>query len=214
MKALADSIQAFATAIGGPGLFIIAFLDSSFLSFPEVNDLLVVTTVLAYPHWLVYYAGLSTLGSLLGCLTLYYAARHGGERFIRTRFRGPTLERATRLSREYGVVALLVPSLLPPPAPFKIFVLLAGVSGVSPVAFTLTIALGRGIRFFGIGLLTFWYGEAITQMLAANGRTIAYWLAGGALAVALAVVAWKRLRRRTVLTSAAGADIMPERPTP
>jgi membrane protein YqaA with SNARE-associated domain len=210
MKALAHWIQALAIAIGGPGLFIIAFLDSSFLSFPEVADGLVFTTVLQHPHWMIYYAGLSTLGSVLGCLSLYYVFRRGGDALVRRRFSGPMLDRATRLVRRYGVLALLIPSLLPPPAPFKIFVVLAGVSGMSALPFALTIAIGRGIRYFGIGLLTVWYGEQAMTFLAANGKLVAYWLAGAVLAAALVAVAWRRLRRpRHVLTSATEADIMP-----
>ena len=91
MKALLHAIQALATAIGGPGVFIIAFLDSSFLSFPEVPDGLVVSTVLAHPHWMVYYAGLATIGSVLGCLALYLFFRKGGEALVRRRFNGPML---------------------------------------------------------------------------------------------------------------------------
>jgi len=210
MKALLHAIQALATAIGGPGVFIIAFLDSSFLSFPEVPDGLVVSTVLAHPHWMVYYAGFATLGSVLGCLALYYFFRKGGDALVRRRFSGPMLDRATRLSRRYGVFALLVPSLLPPPAPFKIFVVLAGVSGMPAVPFALTIAVGRGIRYFGIGLLTVWYGDQAMAFLGANGKLIAYWLAGAVLVAALVAFAWKRLRGgRRVLTSATEADIMP-----
>jgi membrane protein YqaA with SNARE-associated domain len=210
MKALLQAIQALATAIGGPGAFIIAFLDSSFLSFPEVPDGLVFSTVRANPHWMVYYSGLATLGSVLGCLALYYVFRRGGDALVRKRFNGPMLERATRLSQRYGVLALLVPSLLPPPAPFKIFVVLAGVSGMPAVPFALTIAIGRGLRYFGIGLLTVWYGDQAMVFLAANGRVIGYWLAGLVLVAALVAFAWKRLRAgRGVLTSATGADIMP-----
>jgi len=210
MKALLHAIQALAIAIGGPGVFIIAFLDSSFLSFPEVPDGLVVSTVLAHPHWMVYYAGLATIGSVLGCLALYFFFRKGGEALVRRRFNGPMLDRATRLSRRYGVLALLVPSLLPPPAPFKIFVVLAGVSGMPAVPFALTIALGRGIRYFGIGLLTVWYGDQATAFLTANGKVIAYWLVGAVLVAALVAFGWKRLRAgRGVLTSATEAEIMP-----
>jgi membrane protein YqaA with SNARE-associated domain len=210
MNAIAQAIKAFATAIGGPGLFIIAFLDSSFLSFPEVPDGLVFSAVLAHPRWMVYYAGLSTLGSVLGCLAIYYVFRKGGDALVRRRFSGPTLDRATRLSRRYGILALLIPSLLPPPAPFKIFVVLAGVSGVAPLPFALTIALGRGLRFFGIGLLTVWYGKQAETFLAANGKLIAYWLAGAVLVAALVAFAWRRFRgSRNVLTSATEADIIP-----
>jgi membrane protein YqaA with SNARE-associated domain len=210
MRALAQAIQALATAIGGPGVFIIAFLDSSFLSFPEVPDGLVFSTVLARPHWMVYYAGLATVGSVIGCLALYAVFRKGGDALVRRRFNGPMLDRATRLSRRYGVLALLVPSLLPPPAPFKIFVVLAGVSGMPALPFALTIAVGRGIRYFGIGLLTVWYGNQAMAFLASNGTLIAYWLAGAVLVAALVAFGWKRLRGgRGVLTSATEADIIP-----
>jgi membrane protein YqaA with SNARE-associated domain len=208
MKTVLAWIQAFATAIGGPGLFIIAFLDSSFLSFPEVNDLLVISMVAKYPHWMPFYAGLSTLGSVLGCLSIYYPARRGGEALIRRRFSARTFDRATLLSQRYGVLALLVPSLLPPPAPFKIFVLLAGVSGMKPSPFALTIAIGRGLRYFGIGLLTVWYGEQARTFLEANGRSVAYWVAGLLVACVIVFVAVRHLRRNGSLTSATGADIM------
>ena len=165
MKALLHAIQALAIAIGGPGVFIIAFLDSSFLSFPEVPDGLVVSTVLAHPHWMVYYAGLATIGSVLGCLALYFFVRKGGEALVRRRFNGPMLDRATRSSRRYGVLALLVPSLLPPPAPFKIFVVLAGVAACRRCRSRWRSRIGRGIRYFGIGLLTVWYGDQATAFL-------------------------------------------------
>src|SRR5438045_3233226 len=119
-------IKAFAIGIGGPGLFIIGALDSSFLSFPEINDLLVIVMVTHHPRWMVYYATLATLGSITGCLALYYVARKGGQGLVTRRFKGGTVEWGTNLMRKYGAMALLVPALLPPPAPFKIFVLLAG----------------------------------------------------------------------------------------
>ncbi len=210
MKTVVAWIQAFASAIGGPGLFIIAFLDSSFLSFPQVADLIVVSAVLQHPYWMAYYAGLATLGSVLGCLSIYQVARKGGETFIRRRFHGPMLERATRLSQRYGALALFVPAILPPPAPFKIFVLLAGVSGMRPVPFALAIAAGRGLRYFGIGLLTVWYGAATMAFLEENERTVVYWILG-LLGVAFVLGAlWYLIRgRHHALTSASEADIIP-----
>ena len=73
----------------------------------------------------------ATLGSLAGCLVLYYIGRKGGEALVRKRFTGDKVERAMARLQRYGVMAVLIPSLLPPPAPFKIFVLLAGVAGIS-----------------------------------------------------------------------------------
>ena len=123
-------IEAFALSIGGPGLFIIAFLDSSFLSFPEVNDLLIVLMVVNHPERMVLYATMATLGSVAGCLALYFVGRKGGERCCAKRFSGGSVERAVDLMRKYGAMALIVPALLPPPAPFKIFVLMGGVANI------------------------------------------------------------------------------------
>jgi membrane protein YqaA with SNARE-associated domain len=210
MKTALAWIKAFAAAIGGPGLFIIAFLDSSFLSFPQVTDLLVISTIVQHPYWMVYYAGMATAGSVAGCLAIYYVARKGGDALVRRRFKGGLLERAHRLVERYGVLTLLVPSILPPPAPFKIFVLLAGASRMSVRSFVAAIATGRGIRYFGIGLLTVWYGQRAMTFLEENGRLTAFAIAGTIAVLGIVYVLWKRLRRRgAALTPASGADIMP-----
>jgi membrane protein YqaA with SNARE-associated domain len=132
-------IKGFALSIGAPGIFIIAFLDSSFLSFPQVNDLLIVMSVIGHPDRMVLYAGMATLGSISGCLALYYAGRKGGEAMLRKRFKGGSLERVSGLMRKYGALALIVPALLPPPAPFKVFVLMAGVAKVPVYTFVWAI---------------------------------------------------------------------------
>jgi membrane protein YqaA with SNARE-associated domain len=202
MKTFVTWIQTVAAAIGGPGLFIIAFLDSSFISLPQINDLLVISMVIQHPYWMPYYALMATAGSVAGCLVLYSLARKGGDALIRKRFSGRSLERATRLTQRYGVLALVVPAILPPPAPFKLFVLLAGVSGVKPMPFALSIAIGRGLRYLAIGVLSVWYGQAAVAFLETHGKTVAIWLA---VVIVVATVAWavvRHLRREPALTSA------------
>lgn len=204
MKTFVASVQAFAATIGGPGLFIIAFLDSSFLSLPQINDLLVIAMVIQHPYWMPYYAAMATAGSVAGCLTLYYIARKGGDAFIRKRIHGKRLDRATQLVQRYGVLALVVPALLPPPAPFKLFVLMAGVSGVRPLPFALSIAAGRGLRYFLIGILSIWYGQRAVTFLETHGREVAIWTA---VAVGVAAVAWillRQFRRRDPALTSAG----------
>jgi membrane protein YqaA with SNARE-associated domain len=192
MRRLIAWIQAFAIGIGGPGLFLIGFLDSSVLSLPEINDILVVSMVMQHPERLVYYAAMSTLGSIAGCFLLYWLGYKGGEAFLRKRFNPRRVERGLALFRQYGVVAIFVPAILPPPAPFKIFVLLAGVSRVNPWTFAGAIAAGRGVRYFGEGLLAIWYGEQTIAFLEQHGLTIAIVIAAiGALAGAW----WVRRRR-------------------
>jgi membrane protein YqaA with SNARE-associated domain len=172
MGGFVDWIQATALALGGPGLFIIAFLDSSFLSLPEINDLLLIWMVTQHKARMPYYAAASMLGSVAGCLVLYYVGRVS-EQWVAKRFNADRLERTMKTFQRYGVMAVLVPSLLPPPAPFKVFVLLAGVAGIRVQSFALAIAIGRGIRYFGEGLLAIWYGDRALEYVVANGRPIA-----------------------------------------
>ena len=193
MKQLGQWVLAFAEAIGGPGLFLIAFLDSSFLSFPQANDLLIVLKVAQNKELMPYYAGLATLGSLAGCLALYAVARKGGEAIIRKRARSDRIEKVRAAFDRYGLLAILVPSILPPPAPFKLFVLMAGVGAYPVSKFVFALILGRGFRYFGIGLLTVWYGDAAIALLEEHGRMVSYVVAG---LVVAGVAAYALARRR------------------
>jgi membrane protein YqaA with SNARE-associated domain len=195
MRQLLDWIEAFARTWGGPGLFLIAFLDSSFLSFPQANDLLIVLMVVRSKPLMPYYAAMATLGSLTGCLVIYHLARKGGEAALRKRLKAKRLERGKQLFQKYGLWALLIPSILPPPAPFKVFVLLAGVSGVPVSKFVLAIAIGRGFRYFAIGLLTLWYGEAALGFVKEHGRETAI-VAAVLIAAGVAVAIWWRRHSR------------------
>lgn len=194
MSRFVDRIQAFALALGGPGLFIIAFLDSSFLSLPEINDLLLIWMVTQHKSRMIYYASCATLGSVAGCMVLYYVGRKGDE-WISRRFSAARREKTLAAFHRYGVMAVLIPSLLPPPAPFKIFVLLAGIAGISVGRFALAITIGRGIRYFGEGLLAVYYGDRAMDFLTSNGRQVSIALVG---LIALAFAAYlltKRIRR-------------------
>jgi len=195
MSRIVSWVQAFALSVGGPGLFFIAFLDSSFLSLPEINDILVIVMVIENKPLMPYYAFMATAGSVTGCLLLYFIGRRGGEALIKRKFGGPRLDRAMELSRKYGVLAVAVPALLPPPAPFKVFVLLAGVAKVPILSFSLAVAFGRGLRYFGEGWLAVRYGEAAIQLLEENGRVVAFTLAAVVLIGGAAYVFWHRRQR-------------------
>jgi membrane protein YqaA with SNARE-associated domain len=191
MKRLLAWVQSVAMSIGGPGLFIIAFLDSSFLSFPQVVDLLIITMAIQQPYRMVYYASMATVGSVVGCLALYAVARRGGEAWMHSRFRGDRVAKARTLFQRHGVAAVLVMSLLPPPAPFKLFVLLAGVSAMPWRRFAVTVTIGRAGRYFGEGVLAIWYGRQVFEFLQKHGKVVA--IIG--LLLAAAGTAWF-LRRR------------------
>src|SRR6476661_9095185 len=126
MKRVLEWVQGFALALGGPVLFLIALLDSSFLSFPEVVDLLIILFVTRHKERMIYYALLATLGSMAGCFMLYLLGRKGGEAFLRRKFHERHVDRALAVFQRHGLLAIAVPSILPPPIPFKPFVLIAG----------------------------------------------------------------------------------------
>lgn len=149
-----------AEALGSPGLFLLAFLDSSFLSFPQVVDIFMVGLVVRYPERLLWYAALPTIGSVAGAYILYALARRGGENFIRKRMHERHVDRALEVFRRYGMLAVAIPAIMPPPMPFKIFILAAGASGMSRRDFLIAISLGRGVRYFGEAFVAAWYGEA------------------------------------------------------
>lgn len=160
-----SAVEAWASEVGGLGLFVVATLDSSFLSFPQVNDLLILYLSTRHPERMPYYASMTTAGSIVGCLALYALARKGGDAFLRRRFNATRVNRGLRLYQRHGLLAVVVPALLPPPTPFKLFVLLAGAAKVSPWRFVLAIAIGRGIRYFGQGVLAVLYGEQAMRMV-------------------------------------------------
>jgi membrane protein YqaA with SNARE-associated domain len=196
MKGILAWAQGLALSLGGPGLFVIAFLDSSFLSLPEINDILVVWMVTQHKERLVYYAGLATLGSIAGCFVLYGMAWKGGEAVLQRWFKQETIDRASEQIRRYGLMAVLVPAILPPPAPFKVFVLLAGVVRIRPLSFGLAVGLGRGLRYFAEGLLAVWYGDLALRYIREHGHTVALWTAVAVLLAGAIFVWWRRRRLR------------------
>jgi membrane protein DedA with SNARE-associated domain len=196
MERLVSWVQGFALALGGPGLFLIAVLDSSFLSFPEVVDLLIVVYVTHHKERMVYYATLATLGSIAGCFLLYWVGRRGGERFLRKKLHEQHVDRALAMFQKHGLLAVIIPSLLPPPVPFKPFVLIAGIAGVRTLDFLLAVALGRGVRYFGEGLLAVWYGERAAEFIKHNASTVSLVLAIAALVFGAGWMWYKSRRAR------------------
>lgn len=164
-------IRDFALALGAPGLALVAFLDSTFLPLPGITDLLLVIMVTRRPAAMPIYVLLTVAGSVAGCLVMHAIGRKGGDALVRKRFTGERVERATALLQRHGVMAVLIPSLLPPPAPFKLFVLLAGVAGISAVRFAIAIAIGRMVRYLALGLLAVNYGSQAAGYMRDHGAT-------------------------------------------
>jgi membrane protein YqaA with SNARE-associated domain len=162
-------LRSIVSSLDGPGLLLIALFDSSFLSIPEGNDLLIVI-LSAGKSWerMAYYVGMTTVGSIAGCLLLYTVGRKGGSPLLHRKFSEKNLQRAERLFEKYGVLTVVVPSILPPPCPFKIFVLSAGVFRLRLGEFIAAIAIGRSFRYSMWGVLALYYGNAVKIFMQQN----------------------------------------------
>lgn len=195
MKQFIAWAQAFALSIGGVGLFAVAFIDASVLSLPEINDILIVYMVTTNPSLLMYYVAMATAGSIGGSLVVYYLGRKGGEALLRRQFSRDQIDRMQARFSRYGMAAVVVPAMLPPPVPLKLFVLGAGVAGMPAGRFAWAIGIGRSVRYFVEGLLAYYFGAVAFEYIKEHGAQVALW--GGLLSFgAVAVYYWRRQRRR------------------
>jgi len=152
-----QKVVAFASGLGAPGLFLISFLDSSVLTFPIINDLLLIHLSMEHPARMPLYAFMASLGSVLGCVVLYFIARKGGEAIFHKKA-GKHGHAIRHWVEQNGFVGMLIAALLPPPTPFKFFVLAAGVFEVPLFSYTAAITIARLFRYFGVGYLAIRYG--------------------------------------------------------
>ena len=161
---LPDWLGGLVASSGGLGIFVVAFLDSSVLSFPILNDLLIIHLSIQNPARMLWYVLAATLGSVFGCVVLYYIARKGGEVWFRKRA-GARAEHARQWVERNAFLATAIPAILPPPMPFKVFILAAGVFRAPLGIFVLALLLARGLRYFTEGFLAVRYGAAVASWL-------------------------------------------------
>ena len=210
MQNLVDYLRASIVGLGsigaGLGLFSIAFFDSSFISLPEINDLLIIYFCMRFKEYAFYYALMAALGSAAGCTVLYWLGRSKGYGFLERRYSEEKLNSALGVFRRYGMFALIGPALLPPPFPFKIFVLSAGVFKIPFGRFLVAILLGRGFRYSFEAWLAVRYGERAMAYVGENYVQVAMVACAAVLAAAVAYLAVTTVMKRRRAT----ADGAPE----
>jgi len=172
--------------VAGPAMILIGALDSSLLSLPEINDYLVIARCYTHPETAFIFPLFPAIGSVLGCLLLYTILRRGGRAVLHRRFRMDHVLRVERAYARFGILALAIPALLPPPMPFKIFVATAGALQFPRRRFLLTIMLARSVRYYTEGTLAVFYGERVLRFLKDNGALIVS-IAAGLFVIALAI---------------------------
>src|ERR1700741_2073915 len=105
-------------ALGGVGLLLSAFVDSSFVPLPLVTDLILMELSSRHPMRMPYYAAMAALGSLAGCIWIYWLARKGGQAYYR-KTQGHAPGKIRKLIQEPPMASVLFPALAPFPVPFK-----------------------------------------------------------------------------------------------
>jgi len=178
------------TPLGVWGVFAIAFADSALLGMPV--DAIVAFYVYRDHRRLLFYVLMASLGSALGSIPLYIIGYLGGEKVLRKRISEERFQRIHRSFEQHEFWALMFPGMLPPPMPFKIFVLGAAVFEMRFRDFMAAIFAGRFVRFLVLSLLTLWFGPQIVELTGTLVREHFSWLIG---AVAGGVLVWLVMRR-------------------
>ncbi|NDD62953.1 MAG: hypothetical protein EBZ36_03075 [Acidobacteria bacterium] len=182
-------------SLAAPLMILIGTLDSSLLSLPEVNDYITVARIASNPSEVYIFPLFPAIGSVIGCLILYHIASRG-EQFVARRFHPRHLDRVKGIYRRWGLVALVIPAILPPPMPFKIFVVTAGVLGYPVGRFAVVIMIARTVRYYFWGILAWFFRDEVRRMIDWLGQHVIYIL-GALLLLFLTVIAgrWLLLRR-------------------
>jgi membrane protein YqaA with SNARE-associated domain len=151
--------------MGGGGLFVATFLDSSVLTLPFIADALVIDLSIQRRARMPYYCAMAALGSLAGCIWIYLLAKKGGEAYFH-RHRGA--HKVKGWVQRNAFLSVFIPGILPPPFPFKVFVIAEGVFQVPLKTFVLALLLGRALRYSVEGILAVKYGDAVLLYLIAH----------------------------------------------
>ncbi|MFL6332362.1 MAG: YqaA family protein [Pyrinomonadaceae bacterium] len=187
------AVKDFLVPFGVFGLFAIALLDSALIPLPGGPDAVMLLLSTQNPARMPLYALGATAGSVLGCVILYYISKRAGRRAL-DKFPPEKQARVKELVDRYDVLSVLVASVLPPPFPFKLFVITAGVFRLSLVRFAAAVAVGRAFRFFLEGIVAVKYGKDAEKYLTDNYPVVGLGLA--ALVVIIFVLRGLLKRRK------------------
>ena len=148
---------------GEVGLFILAFMESSF--FPIPPDFILIPMCLAQPEKALIFALVATIGSAIGGMFGYCIGKFGGRPaldFFFKKQQDKILE-VERLYNKWGVWAVGAAAFTP--IPYKIFTIASGVFKMNLLGFTIVSIVGRGMRFFIVATCLMFFGETIKANL-------------------------------------------------
>ena len=186
--------------LGVWGVFVIAFADSALLGMPV--DFVVATYVHQDRKRMLLYIAMAALGSALGSIPLYIVGYLGGEKVLRKRISEARFLKIHRSFEQHEFWALMFPGMLPPPLPFKIFVLGAAVFEMKFRDFLFAVFAGRFVRFLVLSILVLWFGPEIVALFGGVFKRHWIWILTLAIGgISLWLTLHRRRRSRSVETT-------------
>lgn len=155
-------LWAFLKPLGIWGVLVIAALDGGFIGLPM--DAVVAGYVYQDRGRFLWYVVMASAGSALGSIVIYVIGYIGGEEFLRKRISAERFEKIHSAFDKHPFWALMFPAMLPPPTPFKLFVLAAAISEMGFLRFLLAVFSGRMVRFLLLALLTLKFGPDVVRL--------------------------------------------------
>jgi membrane protein YqaA with SNARE-associated domain len=177
--------------LGAWGVLAAAALDGGFIGLPV--DAVVAGYVYQDRARFLLYVLMAATGSALGSIVIYVIGYTGGEEFLRKRMSAERFEKLHSAFNHHPFWALMFPAMLPPPTPFKLFVLAAAISEMSFVRFLLAVFCGRTIRFLILGLLTIKFGPDVVRLTGELFGHHYYWILAAAV---MGLIVWWTLHRK------------------
>lgn len=168
IKSILVGLLEWLKALGAAGLFGISLIDSAGVPLPGGPDAVMIWLSANSPGLMPLYALAATAGSAIGCTGLYLLARSAGVAALK-RVAPQKRARIENLLGRYDLIAIMIPAVLPPPFPFKPFVLCAGVFKLKTWRFITAIFVGRAIRFLMEGWLAISFGEDAGRIIKQHG---------------------------------------------
>jgi membrane protein YqaA with SNARE-associated domain len=145
------------------GIGALAVIDSA--AIPVPIDALVIDYVVHDHARFILICFMAALGSAIGALLPYYLGRAGGELFLLKRINRKRYEQLRDRFEKQEFLAIMIPAMMPPPMPVKLFEFAAGVFEMKVLWFFSAILVGKFLRFLVWAIITILYGPAILNTI-------------------------------------------------
>jgi len=190
--------------LGPWGVFAIAAVDGSLFGMP-IDAMVAFYVYRDRPHFF-FYVVMASAGSALGSLVIYGIGYLGGETVLRKRISEQRFNEIHASFEQHEFWAVMFPAMLPPPTPFKLFVLAASAFEMRFTHFLAAVFAGRCVRFLVLALLTIKFGPEVIHLVGSLARQHLGWLVGGVIAISALIALFLKQKRRT-----SGPAVLPDR---